>query len=133
GAVFQTALSALDVALWDLEGKRLGVPVARLLGGVQRSRLRGYASHWMAGCDTPDKAHEQAQEAVRRGFTAFKWKPFNSERLAQNENAEFRRTAALMAAAREGAGPDVDIFIECSESLSPRTALMLEDAIGPYR
>src|SRR5258708_35036838 len=40
GAVFQTALSALDVALWDLEGKRLGVPVARLLGGVQRTKLR---------------------------------------------------------------------------------------------
>ena len=37
GAVFQTALSALDVALWDLEGKRLGVPVARLLGGVFRT------------------------------------------------------------------------------------------------
>ena len=56
GATFQTALAALDLALWDLEGKRLGVPVARLLGGPLRTELRAYASHWLQGADTPDKA-----------------------------------------------------------------------------
>ncbi len=133
GAVFQTALSALDIALWDLEGKRLGVPVARLLGGPFRTRLRGYASHWLQGADTPEKAFEGAREAIRRGFSAFKCRPFSFEGLRDNTAAEVRKAAALMEAAREGAGPDADIYIECSEFLSPRTAVMMDEALHPYR
>ena len=133
GAVYMTALSALDVALWDLEGKRLGVPVARLLGGPFRTRLRGYASHWLQGVDTPEAAFEGAREAVRRGFSAFKCRPFSHEGLLANEAAEIRKAAALIAAAREGAGDDVEIFIECSELLSPRTAVMLDRALASSR
>jgi galactonate dehydratase len=132
GAVSQTALAALDIALWDLEGKRLGVPVARLLGGAIRTRLRAYASHWMQGADTPQAAHDAAREAVRRGFSAFKWRPFTAAGLRANEAAELRRVAALMEAARDGAG-DAEIFIECSEFLSPRTAPMLDRALLPFR
>jgi galactonate dehydratase len=132
GAVSQTALSALDIALWDLEGKRLGVPVARLLGGAIRTRLRAYASHWLQGADTPDAAFEGAREAVRRGFSGFKCRPFSAEGLRNNEAAELRRAASLMEAARDGAG-DAEIFIECSEFLSPRTAPMLDAALQPFR
>jgi galactonate dehydratase len=130
--VSQTALSALDIALWDLEGKRLGVPVARLLGGAIRTRLRAYASHWMQGVDTPEAAYETAREATRRGFSAFKWRPFSAEGLRDNEAGALRRAASLMEAARDGAG-DAEIFIECSEFLSPRTAPMLDAALQPFR
>jgi galactonate dehydratase len=133
GAVFQTALSALDIALWDLEGKRLGVPVARLLGGAQRTSLKGYASHWLQGADTPDKAHASAREAIRRGFVGFKCRPFTFEGLRANEAAEIRQAAALIEAARDGAGPDAEIFIECSEFLSPRSAVLLDRALAPFR
>ncbi|HJU21019.1 MAG TPA: mandelate racemase/muconate lactonizing enzyme family protein [Casimicrobiaceae bacterium] len=133
GAVFQTALAALDIALWDLEGKRLGVPVARLLGGAQRTRLRGYASHWLADADTPEKAHAGAREAVSRGFRAFKCRPFSCEGLRENEAGELRKAAALIEAARDGAGPDVEILVECSEFLSPRTAVLLDRALKPFR
>ena len=133
GAVLQTALSALDIALWDLDGKRLGVPVARLLGGTFRTKLRGYASHWLQGADTPEQAFDGAQEAVRRGFTAFKCRPFSFEGLRDNTAGEMRKAAALIEAAREGAGPDTDILIECSEFLSPRTAVMLDEALHPFR
>ncbi len=133
GAVLQTALSALDIALWDLEGKRLGVPVARLLGGIFRTKLRGYASHWLQGADTPEQAFDGAQEAVRRGFTAFKCRPFSFEGLRDNTAGEMRKAAALIEGAREGAGPDTDILIECSEFLSPRTAVMLDEALHPFR
>ncbi|MEP7064100.1 MAG: mandelate racemase/muconate lactonizing enzyme family protein [Betaproteobacteria bacterium] len=132
GAVSQTALSALDIALWDLEGKRLGVPVARLLGGAIRTKLRAYASHWLQGANTPEAAFEGAREAVRRGFSGFKCRPFSAEGLRANEAGEMRRAAALMEAAREGAG-DAEIFIECSEFLSPRTAPMLDAALQPFR
>ncbi len=133
GAVLQTALSALDIALWDLEGKRLGVPVARLLGGPFRTRLRAYASHWLQGADTPEKAFAGARAAIDRGFTGFKCRPFSFEGLRDNTAGEIRRAAALIEAAREGAGADADIFIECSEFLSPRTAVMMDEALHPYR
>lgn len=132
GAVGQTALSALDIALWDLEGKRLGVPVYRLLGGPFRERHRVYASHWLGRVKTPEDAYEGAQEAVRRGFRGFKWIPFRSSELRENEAAAIRHGAELMAAAREGAGPDVEIYIECAEFLSPRTAVLAADALKPY-
>ncbi|HZQ61400.1 MAG TPA: mandelate racemase/muconate lactonizing enzyme family protein [Casimicrobiaceae bacterium] len=133
GAVYSSALAGIDIALWDLEGKRLGVPVARLLGGAHRTRLRGYASHWLQGANTPELAFEGAREAIRRGFKAFKCRPFSYEGLQHNEAGEIRRAAELIAAAREGAGADAEIFIECSEFLSPRTARMLDEALHPSR
>lgn len=133
GAVLMTALAALDLALWDLEGKRLGVPVYRLLGGPFREKIRAYASHWLPGVETPAQAETSAGEAVRRGFTAFKWSPFRAPALRENETRSMRRAADLMEGARSGAGPDVDILIECSELLSPRTALLAAQALQPFR
>jgi galactonate dehydratase len=133
GAVFMSALAGIDLALWDLEGKRLGVPVHRLMGGAHRTHVRVYASHWLRADSTPERAHEAAREAVRRGFTGFKFSPLSREALKADEAGAIRRAAETMAAAREGAGPDVDIFIECSELLSPRTAVMLDRALAPYR
>lgn len=133
GPTLMTAMAALDIALWDLEGKRLGVPVVRLLGGAHRTALKGYASHWLSGVTTPEGAFEGAKEAVRRGFGAFKCRPFSAEGLARNEAAEIRHAAELIGAAREATGPDFEIFIECSELLSPRTAVMLDEALAPHR
>jgi galactonate dehydratase len=133
GPTLMTALGALDIALWDLEGKRLGVPVYRLLGGPYRTELRGYASHWLAGTTTPEQVYAGAQEAVRRGFTAFKWSPFDPALLHANEARAIAQAAELMAAARAGAGPDVEIYIECAERLSPRSAVLAAQALLPYR
>ena len=132
GMTQMTAIGALDIALWDIEGKRLGVPVYRLLGGPFRSRLRAYSSHWLRDAKTPQEAFEGAQECVRRGFTAFKWNPVDADALRVNERRAIANATELMAAAREGAGPDVDIFIDFGERLSPRTAVVLGQALAPY-
>lgn len=133
GPTLFTALGALDIALWDLEGKRLGVPVYRLLGGPFRPRLKAYASHWLAGAQTPQQAFDGAQEAVRRGFSGFKWGPFNRQRLIENEAREIARATEMMAAARDGAGAHTEIYIECAELLSPRSAVIAARAFEPYR
>jgi galactonate dehydratase len=133
GPTLMTALGALDIALWDLEGKRLGVPVYRLLGGPYRTQLRAYASHWLAGVTTPEQAYAGAQAAVRRGFTAFKWSPFEADMLRTNEARAIAHAADLMAAARQGAGSEAEIFIECAERLSPRSAVLAAQAFAPYR
>lgn len=133
GAVFMTALAALDIALWDIEGKRLGVPVHRLLGGAHREKLKVYASHWIRGVDGPEDAFKLAREAVKRGFGGFKCSPFTRESLLEDETKAMRRAADVVAAAREGAGPDTEIFIECSELLSPRLTVRLDQILAPYR
>lgn len=133
GAVLSTAISAIDIALWDLEGKRLGVPVHRLLGGKHRERLPAYASHWLIGARTPEETFEGAREACRRGFKGFKWNPISFEDLRNDEAGTIALAADKMAAAREGAGDTAEIYIECGEFLSPRTASMLAKALSPYR
>ncbi len=133
GPIQTTAHAGLDMALWDIEGKRLGVPVYRLLGGPHRDKIRTYASHWLRGAETPEEAYEGAKEAVRRGFTAFKWNPFQAQRLRENENRAISHAAEMMAAARDGAGPDVDIFVDVGERFSQRTAIAAATALAPYR
>ncbi len=133
GEVLSTALAGLDIALWDLEGKRLGVPVYRLLGGPHRSKLRVYASRWLRNVKTAEEAHQGAAEAVRRGFTGLKWTPFSSVDLRQNEARAIARATELMAAARAGAGSETEIYVDCLEQLSPRTAVLAGRAFEPYR
>ena len=133
GAIQTTAQAALDIALWDLEGKRLGVPVYRLLGGPYRDRIRAYASHWLQGADTPEKVREQVREVKHRGFDAFKWSPFDQKTMRENENAAIEKARVLMEAARDEAGPEMDIFVECGEKLSLRTAPLAAQALLPYR
>jgi galactonate dehydratase len=133
GAILMTALAGLDGALWDIEGKRLGVPLYRLLGGPLRTRLRNYASHWCPGAETPEEAAWWAKEAVRLGYTAFKWSPIRQADLERGEGWALGRGRDMMAAAREGAGPEVDIAIECGESFTPRSAVLYGRAVEPYR
>ena len=87
GPVTMTAISAVDTALWDILGKAANMPVYRLLGGPYRTELRVYASHWLAEATTAEQTYAGAQEAVQRGFTAFKWSPFNRALLRTNEAA----------------------------------------------
>ncbi|EED85618.1 predicted protein [Postia placenta Mad-698-R] len=69
GPVLMSALSGLDIALWDIKGKRLGVPVWQLLGGKVRDRLKVYG--WIGG-DKPSAVIEGAQARKEQGFTAVK-------------------------------------------------------------
>ncbi len=133
GEILSTALAGLDIALWDLEGKRLGVPLYRLLGGPHRSMLRVYASRWLRNAETAEEAHHGAAEAVRRGFTGLKWTPFSSARLRENETKAIAHATELMAAARAGAGSETEIYVDCLEQLSPRTAILAGRAFEPYR
>lgn len=133
GAVYNTALSSIDIALWDLEARRLGVPLYRLLGGPHRTKLPVYASHWLKDATTPEEAHAQARVARDMGFRGFKWSPFDFHRLRDDFYGSISHARDFMAAAREGAGPEMEIYIECGELLSPRTAPVMVDALMPYR
>ncbi|KAK9473259.1 enolase C-terminal domain-like protein [Dipodascopsis tothii] len=69
GPVFQSALSGIDIALWDMKARRLGVPIYELLGGKVRNKIKVYA--WIGG-DRPDSVKAQAEARKAQGFTAVK-------------------------------------------------------------
>ena len=81
GAVFRTALGAVEAAMLDIKGKALGVPVFELLGGKYRDRVACYANHWFFGARTPEDYHAAATRGVAMGYRALKWDPFEASDL----------------------------------------------------
>jgi hypothetical protein len=97
------AISAVDIALWDILGKSLGQPVWRLLGGRKADRMPAYAS---GGWAPADKIGEQLQSYIAQsGFRAVKM------RVGAMDGAP-HRSAARVKAARDALGPDVELMVD---------------------
>ena len=131
GPVANSALSAFDIALWDIEGKRLGVPVTRLLGGPQNRTLRAYYTHWHADFKSrsPEAFAENALHAREKGWTAVKW----TLPLQAGEQDKIRQTTAELGAVRKAVGMSLDIGLEAAESFSTRSAIQFAHAIADYK
>jgi len=131
GQVAWSAISAIDLALWDIAGKAADVPVYTLLGGKTRNRVRVY--HGVYG-DSPSLVAEQAVQLVDEGYSAFKTSPLPSNWREMPWRRALREAESRMEAIRKaiGDGPDlaVDVHVAIRE-----TALSLElaRAITPYR
>ncbi|MFC9681827.1 mandelate racemase/muconate lactonizing enzyme family protein [Streptomyces sp. NPDC056948] len=106
------ALAGIDLALWDLRGKRAGVPVHRLLGGPVRERIDCYASPVALHADPADSAR-QALGFVEDGFKALKVKIGRGERTDR----------AHLTAVREAVGENIDILtdVNCAYDLDQAT------------
>ncbi|HEU0010508.1 MAG TPA: mandelate racemase/muconate lactonizing enzyme family protein, partial [Verrucomicrobiae bacterium] len=102
-SVTLAAMSAVDMALWDLKGKKFGVPVHTLLGGKQHSRIKAYASI-LFGRDGPE-TRDIGRQWIQRGYRAVK---FGWEPMGQSEALDL----GLVRGAREGLGPDNTLLID---------------------
>lgn len=127
GTVIFSAISAIDIALWDIKGKVLNAPVYELLGGKMRDEVRAYASQIQFGWDGDAKAlvgvqsyAEAAQKAQAQGFTAVKVDPLQRD---ENGKKNYRNAGLLssdkrklcrdrLVAIRESVGDSVDIILE---------------------
>lgn len=122
GSTVLTAISGVEIAMWDLIGKACGQPVYRLLGGRYHARLPAYANGWYGGARTPQDYAECARVAVAKGYQALKFDPFGTAwkemDLLESEAAE-----ALVAAVREAVGPRVGLILEFHGRLSARCAI----------
>ncbi|MBU0748793.1 MAG: galactonate dehydratase [Gammaproteobacteria bacterium] len=129
GGIHMSALAGIDQALWDIKGKALGVPVADLLGGPVRDRIRVYS--WIGG-DRPSETAAAAKAAVARGFTAVKMNGTEEMQYVDTYD-KVERCLANVAAVREAVGTNVGIGVDFHGRVHKPMAKVLIKELDPYR
>ena len=130
GAVTTSAISAIDLALWDIKGKALGVPVYELLGGKSHDKIRMYANGWPRKDNTPEGIAEGVKRVVDQGYEALKFYPFRGAQVATIERIQ--HGVALVEAAREAAGSQIEIGIDIRARLNIWSARRVAQELEPY-
>lgn len=128
GVILNSALAALDQALWDIRGKAWNVPVYQLLGGATRERIRLYTH---VGIYNHANLLEDAQRDVESGFTALKtgaWAGDTHLPEAEGRSQFTERIASL----RRLVGPKVDIMVDNHGRSRPTSAVRLLQDLAPY-
>jgi galactonate dehydratase len=134
GAAIMGAISAIDIALWDIKGKALGVPVYDLLGGKTRDKARVY---YHVNGDTTEKLIEGCVASKEAGFTAVgHLTPFLDEDRRvpyfKTHASKIRDAIDTVRRYREAVGDEVDLCIEIHRRLTPAEAVVLARGIEPY-
>ena len=133
GRLATTALSGIDIALWDIKGKLLAQPVYKLLGGAHRDKIRVYANGWYTNPGTPEQNAEEAKVVVGMGYTALKFDPFGQHNYYKISLEQADLAEARVAAVREAVGPHVDILVEAHAKFDVMNAIQLGKRLEPYR
>lgn len=130
GIVLISAISGIDMALWDIKGKAAALPVWSLLGGRARDHVELYAH---VHGPTIEATVEAAQAAVERGFRAvrFGFDAAGSDAGFDSGKA-IRYTAKLAGAIRGAVGDDIDITVDVHQRLSPARAVEFCAAVADY-
>jgi len=132
GPVLMSALSAVEMALWDILGKSLNVPVYQLLGGKVNDKCRIYVNGWFSGAREPEEFAEKAAIAVKRGVTAMKWDPFGKSYL-DISNEALDKAIRCVAAVREAVGDKVDLLIEGHGRFNIPTGIKIAQELAPFK
>jgi galactonate dehydratase len=140
GGPLQSAISAIDIALWDIAGKRAGMPVYDLLGGAYRKKIQLYANYWfLQGDGTPADYARQGRDMAAQGFTACKFDPFAhtnyryGDDLSDNGSlTEDQKQMALdrLTAVSDALGPRIAIAVETHALLNAPTAVEMAHRIA---
>jgi len=129
GPVLLSAISGIDIALWDLKGKRLGVPVYDLLGGKTRDQVRVY-THLNGAID--DELCERALEKIEQGYTALRFVPALFNAQPWDADKSVRATVRTFEKLRHAVGEDIDLMIDVHHRFTPMQNVRLGQAIQAY-
>jgi D-galactarolactone cycloisomerase len=124
GAVIE-ALSAVDIALWDIKGKALNMPVYKAMGGAFRDRLKAYATglYYRDVEDSTSSLVEEALQYANQGFRAMKIKI----------GFGLSRDERLVREIRQAVGEGIDLMVDANHAYNAKDAIMLGRRIEPYR
>lgn len=139
GIVRSTAISGIDIALWDIAGKIHGVPCHRLMGGRVRDYIRLYChlgggkmeDFYQTKPNDAKRFGELACKAVADGFTAFKSMAV-PETMPLEGMTPVHYAEACVRMMRESVGDGIDIMVDCHARPSPRMGLQFAKALEPY-
>ncbi len=126
GPIQTSALSGIDVALWDIRGKLAGQPIHKLLGGPVRDRVRLYANCGLA--TEPEVFRTRVGDALALGYTAVKIYPLPATGPVAGP-ALLRQVVACCEAVRDELGPDRDFAVDCHGRMTAAVAVEVEAAI----
>lgn len=130
--IHMCAVSAIEIALWDIIGKATNQPIYNLWGGRCHEKLRAYANGWYRGPRTPESFAEKAKIVAGRGYTALKFDPFgNNWRMLPRP--EFDLSLDIITAVREAVGENVDLLIEGHCRFNVATAVEFSMAMHHLR
>jgi L-alanine-DL-glutamate epimerase-like enolase superfamily enzyme len=132
GPVLQSALAGIDIALWDLAGKALGVPTYRLLGGAARDKVLVYRH---VRCNDIPTMIEHGHALLDEGYKVLRISPLDAFAKDNCFDAVrgLRGSVDFMAALREAVGPDIQIIFEAHTRLNPPQAIELCNGLEAYR
>lgn len=133
-----TAVSAVEQALWDIWGQKLGLPIWALLGGRYRDKVILYANINRATFDrSPDGFAKNARQAVNEGFTAIKCAPFDGVSYRFPDRVDnlhgIKHGIDRVAAIRETIGPDVRLMVDCHSRFDVPTAIEVARQLEPFK
>ena len=132
GPVLMSAISGIEMAMWDIVGKFFNTPVYNLFGGKMRDRVRMYANGWFSGSKTPENFAIKAKETVALGVKALKWDPFDKAHMTLTKE-EMHKAVEIVGAVREAVGDDVELLIECHGRFNPYTAIEISRELEPFK
>jgi L-alanine-DL-glutamate epimerase-like enolase superfamily enzyme len=147
GGALITALTGIEIALWDLKGKALGVPIYELLGGKFRDQVRVYADCQVEPGMDLDDIKRVVDDVLERGFTAFKIDldvgAYTGKRVDSADplfdrfnytagEREHELMVSLVAMAKEAAGKDVAVAADIHTRLDVPSAIRLAKALEPF-
>jgi galactonate dehydratase len=130
GHIHRLAMSAIEVACWDILGKSLGVPIHQLLGGKHRDSVLGYANGWYRAERTPEAFVAAANTVSELGFKAVKLDPFG-QAFGTIDEAALQETYEILAAIREFFGPEFKILIDVHSRFMPSEAIRVARFLAP--
>lgn len=132
GPVLMSAISGIEIAMWDISGKYFNAPVYALLGGKMRDKVKMYANAWFVGAKTPEEFAQKAKDTVALGIKALKWDPFGKAHMTIS-NEEMELAVDIVGAVRDAVGPYVDLLIECHGRFNPYTAINISHELAQFK
>ena len=126
-----TALSAFDIACWDIAGKHFGAPIHQLIGGMYRNSVRVYANGWYDKCVTPEQFGMRAKKFSGMGYTALKFDPFGSHYDSIDRNG-IERAYERVKAVRDATNGRVDLLIEHHGRFDPNSAIAIAHRLQEF-
>jgi len=127
-----SAVSGIEIALWDIVGKATDQPIYNLLGGPVRDKIRVYANGWSFGAEDPDDYARAAEKVLELGFTAMKLEPTPGPWRTLVPKDHIRHAEKVVKKMRETVGPDVDILLDVHRRFAPMHAIEMANLLASY-